>query len=183
MSEETEIDELVEYIKASSKPTNKELARRTKLAPDAPAPYLERVIATQGLEPTTKAVEAWNARLAGHPIIDIAHDMGVSIELAKKLIGEVHTAIYEDLKSNVDLNRQLDLGRIDSIIRGHLPPAQAGDPDSANVVLRALSHRARLTGLEEPRDSTRDGSPRNVMIWLTNQLPAINKIVDALPPE
>jgi hypothetical protein len=183
MSEDSEIDELVAYIKASSKPTKKELAKRTKLAPDAPAPHLEAVIATQGLEPTTRAVEAWNARLAGHPIIDIAHDMGVSIELAKKLIQEVHTAIYEDLKTNIDLNRQLDLGRIDAIIRGHLPPAQAGNTDSANVVIRALSHRARLTGLEQPSDPARDGSPRNVMIWLTNQLPSINKIVDALPPE
>lgn len=183
MSEEREIDELVDFIKASKRPTNKDLARRTKLASNAPAPHLEAVIATQGLEPTTKALEAWNARLAGHAIIDIAHDMGVSIELAKKLVSEVHTAIYEDLKTNVDLNRQLDLGRIDSIIRGHLPSAQAGDTDSANVVIRALSHRARLTGCEQPSDPARDGSPRNVMIWLTNQLPSINKIVDALPPE
>lgn len=165
------------------RPTKKELARRTELAPDAPAPRLAAEIAIHGEPLTTAALEAWNARLGGAPIIDVAHQLGVSIELAKKLINEVHAAIYEDLKANIDLNRQLDLGRIDRIIKGHLSAAERGDEKSANVVLRAVAQRAKLTGVEAPEAPTRGAAPHNLMIWIQNQLPAINRIVDNLPLE
>lgn len=192
MSSDPQLDAIVEELKAgpakeqrrrSKYPALRSIDKRSQLAPDAPAPQTQALVATNGLDPTARALEAWNARLAGAPIIDVAHQLGVSIELAKKLITEVHTAIYEDLKSNIDLNRQLDLDRIDSIIKAFLPPAKAGDPDSANVLLRALSHRAKLTGLEAEAAPTRLTSPNNVMVWIQNQLPSINRIVDNLPLE
>jgi hypothetical protein len=164
-------------------PSAKQIATRTQLTTDAPAPVLGNMIAELGPEPTARAVEAWNARVSGAPIIDVAHQMGVSIELAKKLVTEVHNAIYEDLKTNVDLNRQLDLARIDKIIKGHLAGAASGDDKSANVVLRAIHERAQLTGQVEGPDPRRGPGPQNVFLWIQNQLPMINKIVDALPAE
>jgi hypothetical protein len=153
------------------------------MAPDAPAPRLEEQIATNGETLTTAALEAWNARLSGVPIIDVAHQLGLSIELCRKLIREVHAAIYEDLKENVDLNRQLDLARIDQIIRAFLPAAKSGDDDAANVVLRCLTQRAKLTGTEPGEPGRSSVQPQNVMVWIQNQLPAINRIVDSLPLE
>jgi hypothetical protein len=192
-NEEAEIERLRQALKEPRakrrsppklRPTTKDIAQRTTLAPDAPAPHLDLVIADQGLEPTERALEAWNARLSGAPIVDIAHQMGVSIELAKKLIQEVHTAIYEDLKTNLDLNRQLDLGRIDALIKAFLPAAKSGDDDAANVVLRCLTQRSKLTGTE-PTESVPRGptSPNNVLVWIQAQLPSINRIVDQLPLE
>ncbi|HEX4714069.1 MAG TPA: hypothetical protein VH164_03985 [Ktedonobacteraceae bacterium] len=199
MSNDPQLDAIVECLKsgqqsapgskprrkrpAKVRPTAQEIVQRTQLAPDAPAPLLNGVIAEHGEEPTARALEAWNARLDGVAIVDIAHQLGVSIELAKVLLREVHAAIYEDLKANVDLNRQLDLGRIDQIILGHLPGAKAGDDKSANVVLRALQQRAQLTGQIAPSEPGRGPGPNNVLVWIQNQLPSINRIVDSLPLE
>src|SRR4029077_6214117 len=119
---EKDLDQLIDLLKAKhqaqasgSKPRApiRELKQRTQLTSDAPAPRTSDVIATRGLEPTTRALEAWAARVRGAPIIDLAHAMGISINDAKKLIKEVHEAIAEDLKENLALNRQLDLDRID----------------------------------------------------------------------
>jgi hypothetical protein len=187
---EKDLDQLIELLRAKhqarhpapSRAPIKELKQRTQLSPNAPAPRINDVIATHGLEPTTRALEAWAARVSGCPIIDIAHAMGVSIEHAKRLIREAHTAIAEDLKENLNLNRELDLARVDGLLSSYYPRARAGDVESANVVLRAMRHRAQLVGLEAPPDPGRS-HPENVMIWIQNQLPSINRLVDSLPLE
>lgn len=155
---------------------------RTPLSPDAPAPQIQAVIARQGEEPTARALEAYAARLNGLPIIDVAQTLGVSIETAKHLINEAHTAIAEDLKSNLELNRQLDLGRIDGLLQTYYPAARQGDQDCANLVLKCIAQRAKLNGLEAPPDAGRS-HPQNVLVWIQSQLPSINKIVDAMPLE
>jgi hypothetical protein len=53
--------------------------------------------------------------------------MGVSIEGAKELIRQAHAAIAEDLKENLEINRQLDLARIDGMLAVYYPQAKAGD--------------------------------------------------------
>jgi hypothetical protein len=186
-----EFEKLVAALKAQRRPRHSPTAaipklgvaiRRTSLAPDAPAPHLEGLVAKRGQQPTAEALSAWNDRVGGAPIIDVAHNLGVSIELAKVLIKEVHQAIGEDLKANLEVNRTLDLARVDGLIRAHYPIATAGDEKSANVVLRALQHRARLTGAE-PQPERTTQAPENVLIWIQQQLPSINRLVDALPQE
>jgi len=159
------------------------IKERTTLPPDAPAPHLEAVIAEQGLEPTAEALRAWDARINGSPIIDVAHQMGCSIELAKHLINEVHAAIREDLKANLELNRNIDLTRIDQLILSYLPAARAGDDKAATVVLKALQHRAKLTGSEPSPEPVKSGHIENVQAWIVNVLPTINRLVDDLPRE
>lgn len=154
----------------------------TPLAPSAPAPRLAEVVEKRGSELTTQAVAAWNARLNGIAVVDVAREMGVSIEAAKQLIREAHEAIAEDLKVALNQNRELDLQRTDYILKAFLPGAKAGDRDSAAIVLKALSHRSRLTGTEPQPDAGRS-KPENVLIWIQQQLPSINRIVDGLPIE
>jgi hypothetical protein len=156
--------------------------KRTQLAPDAPAPRVNGVVARHGSEPTNEALRAWEARVKGAPIVDVAHTLGMSIEGAKKLIQEVHDAVHEDLKANLELNRQLDLDRIDHLIGSYYGPAREGDHDSANVVLKCLAQRSKLTGIEPMPDPGRS-NPQNVLVWIQNQLPSINRIVDSLPCE
>ena len=126
----------------------KEAAQRTPLSPDAPAPRFHGVLKDRGSELTEKALEAWDARISGVPIVDIAHAIGVSIALTKELIREVHEAIRDDLKDSLDLNRQLDLERCDGLLNTYYPRARAGDQDAAAVTLRAMQHRAKLVGIE-----------------------------------
>lgn len=158
---------------------------RTELSPQAPAPHVAQMVEAKGEEVTVQALSAWNKRVNGEPIVDVAHEMGLSIAGAKALIKEAHDAIAEDLKDALNQNRELDLQRTDQILKTFLPSAKGGCKDAAMVVLKALSHRARLTG-SEPLVDKHDNQhhrPQSVLVWIQNQLPAINKIVDALPPE
>jgi len=155
---------------------------KTELAANAPAPQLAQVIEHRGEALTTAALRAWQKRLEGVPIVDVAHDMGLSIEAAKSLIREAHEAISEDLKVSLNQNRELDLERTDMILKSFLPGAKEGDKDCASIVLKALSHRSRLTGTE-PLAEAGKSNPQNVLIWIQQQLPAINRIVDAMPVE
>lgn len=156
--------------------------KRTPLSVEAPAPRLEGVIAERGAEVTKQALEAWSARVEGTPIVDIAHDLDISINLAKQLIAEVHTAIREDLKENLELNRQIDLSRIDGLLQTFYPQARQGDLDAAAVTLRALQHRSKLTGIE-PLPAPNQNHPQSVLIWVQQQMPNIHKLVDSLPLE
>jgi hypothetical protein len=187
-------DELLEFLGRNPKkrkqslhgaprPNKTEIARHTLVSPDAPAPRTQSLIAKRGVEPTEQALDAWAARVQGKPIIDVAHELGVSIELAKTLIREVHEAIRDDLRDQLEVNRQLDLERIDGLIRTFYSQARQGCVDSAAITIRALQHRAKLTGIEPLPDPSRNKEPQNVLIWLQAQLPRINQIVDALPHE
>lgn len=154
---------------------------RTQLAPDAPAPRTDAIIADLGPEPSSEALAAWNARLNGEPIVDVAHKLGLSIKAAKSLLNEVHEALRDDLKANLELNREMDLQRIDGLLASYYRPAKEGDIDAARLVLKALQARAELTGAAAPKASHQAQGPQNVLVWIQNQLPNINRIVDSLP--
>jgi hypothetical protein len=189
MSDATKIDQseceyraaLARAFAVRGKPPKVSL-KRTELAPDAPAPKLGSFIEQHGPEPTKLALYAWEARVTGTPIIDVAHQLGLSIHAAKLLIGEVHQAIHEDLKANLDLNRQLDLARIDGLLQVYYPLAKAGDPDMAGVTIKCIQQRGKLIGLEAMPDPGRS-NPQSVLVWIQNQLPTIHKLVDQLPIE
>jgi hypothetical protein len=151
------------------------------LEPTTPAPRLEAVVQARGPAAIADALRAWDARLNGEPLVNVAHTFGLSIEAAKQLIREAHAAIAEDLKEAVNQNRELDLQRTDMILKSFLPGAKEGDRDCASIVLKALGHRSRLTGTEPP--SPNQTRPEAILVWIQQQLPAINKIVDALPRE
>jgi hypothetical protein len=163
-------------------PKPKKLGVRTPLDPDQPAPRTRALAAAKGEELTAEALRAWQARVHGTPIVDIAYGMGLTIESARDLIEEAHAAIAEDLKENVNLNRQLDLDRIDGLLSNYYPAAVSGHHKSADVVLKLLAHRSKLTGVE-PMPEPGRSQPQNVLLWIQNCLPSINQIVDALPPD
>jgi hypothetical protein len=177
------IDErFAEALEREALSQNAQLPKLEPLAPDAPAPRLEKLVAANGEEPTAYALNAWEARLNGRPIIDVAHELGVSIESAKALIRQVHDAIAEDLKDALEVNRSLDLARIDTLLTTHMPRAKAGKVKSAQLVLRCLERRSKLTGIEPLPDPGRS-HPQSVLIWIQEKLPSIDAIVRALPPE
>jgi hypothetical protein len=156
-----------------------------KFSPEAGAPRLEALVERDGVDPTAKALAAWEARIKGSPMVDIAHAMGLSIDACKALIKEAHEAVRDDLKEALELNRTLDLERIDGLLASFYPAAREGHEESAYITLAALKHRAKLTGTE-PGSLDRafnNASPQSVLIWVQQALPSINKIVDALPSD
>jgi len=159
-----------------------ELPEPEELASDAPAPRLEKLVRDLGALPCARALRAWEARMMGESIIQVSTHLGLSIESTKALIREVHTAVAEDLKENLDLNRSLDLARIDALIAAHFPRAQAGKIKSAQLVLRCLERRTKLIGLE-PLPAPSRGNSQSVLIWIQEKLPSINALVNTLPTE
>jgi len=183
-----DFDEADKEFEAALSPSRKAaiartLKERTELARTAPAPAINATIAQRGLSLTTRALEAWNARLAGAPIVDLAHELGLSIGGAKALIAEAHAAIAEDLKTNLELNRQLDLDRVDNLIRAFYQGARSGHIKSAELVLKALAHRSKLCGIEPTFREPGHHKPENILVWIQQQLPSINRIVEAIPVE
>ena len=148
--------------------------------PNDPAPRTAALVQELGPRLSAEALSAWNARLGGTPIVDIAHSLGLDIAGAKALLAEAHQAIASDLKETLEVNRTLDLDRIDQLLATYLPLARQGDDKAAAVVLKSLQHRAKLTGTQPQPDPGR-AKPENVLCWIQMQLPAINKIVYALP--
>jgi hypothetical protein len=155
----------------------------TELAAGAPAPKTQALIARVGEELSAAAIEAWGARVAGASILELAHRMGVTIEDARRLIKEAYEAVSEDLRENINLNRQLDLERIDHLISSHYAQALGGNAKAADVVLKLLAHRSKLTGIEPLPETAGRRQPESVLIWIQQQLPSINRIVDSLPLE
>lgn len=113
--------------------------------------------------------------------MDIATEIGMTIPAARALINDAYTALREDLKDNIELNRTIDLARIDELIKAWLPLAQRGDPAAANVMIKALSLRSRLASTEPTPASTERVHPQNVLVWVQQQLPQIEKLVEAIP--
>jgi hypothetical protein len=178
----TPLDSLGEEVPKRRQKAAKTAFRRTELSPDAPKPNLDSLIANNGAEPTVLALSAWDARVRGTPIVDVAYQMGVSIEGAKELIRQAHAAIAEDLKENLEVNRQLDLARIDGMLAVYYPAAKGGDMDAAALTLKCMQHRAKLCGIEPQLDPGRS-NPQSILVWIQHALPSINKIVDGLPAE
>jgi len=83
-------------------------------------------------------LSAWEMRIRGEPISDIAHTLGLSLEGAKRLIREAHDALADDLKENLAQNRSLDLERIDGLLRTFYAPGQEGSVKAALVTLKCL---------------------------------------------
>lgn len=168
---------------ALKRPTNAEIAERTPFTSDAPAPRLEAIVQAQGPDLAAEAISAWDQKVNGHGIIDIAHEMKVSIETARLLIRQVQEAITLDLKESVTQNRELDLARIDRLVRAWFPLACAGDEGAANVMVKLLAQRGKLTGANNEQPDAKSMQPQNILVWIQSQLPSINRIVDSLPIE
>jgi len=139
--------------------------------PDTPAPRLNAIALAHGAQPIARALVAWEKRLRGVPIIDVARDLGLSIEEAKVCLGQIHNIICEDIKDAIALARALDLERIDGLLATFYPRALAGDKAAALVVLKCLDRRAELCGTQPCPNRIGKGSGRhNVLLWLQNQL-------------
>jgi hypothetical protein len=167
---------------ADAQTADQELPEAEELTPDTPAPRFQALVDSYGPGPCALALEAWQARMGGSSIIQVACQAGLSIPRAKELIREVYEAIAEDLKEAIDLNRALDLARIDTIIASHLPRAQSGKVKSAQLVLRCLERRTKLIGLEPLPPPTQHNS-QQVLVWIQEKMPSINLLVDSLPTE
>lgn len=102
-----------------------------------------------------RRLEALRLRRDGYTYQQIASALGVSVSRAHDLVTGAYRQLREELSETADDALQLDLSRLDGLLRAHWPRAvgagaEPPDPKSAEVVLKMIDRRARLLGLDAP---------------------------------
>ena len=98
------------------------------------------------LERRARAVEL---KQAGLTIREIGKALGVSHQTA-------HTAVINGLRmivgdATIEMERQTDVARLDTMIRSMWPDVLNGDKDAVRETLACLKRRAQLLGLDAPK--------------------------------
>jgi hypothetical protein len=86
-------------------------------------------------------------RLAGKPIRRIAAEFGCSAEEAQGIIVGMCTSVTTQMKLHTV---ELELERLDELVRAFHAKALQGDAPSAAVLLRVQERRAMLLGTDSP---------------------------------
>lgn len=89
--------------------------------------------------------EIWRAHLHGHTQERIATDKGISQQRVSQIIREIRAAIPQSNKIDAALD---DLERLDLVLTGLMPAAEAGDTKAAGAVLRIIERRAKALGTD-----------------------------------
>jgi len=99
------------------------------------------------LQRQRRAVEL---RRAGRSYREIAHQVGIGVASAHRLI----TAAIADVRAIVEDDaaemRALELSRLDGLLAALWPKARQGNLGAVDRVLRIMERRARLLGLDAP---------------------------------
>lgn len=121
----------------------------------------------------------WRAYLHGHTQEAIAARYHLSQPRVSQIINAVRDEIPDSVRTDAAL---LDLERLDLVLTGMMPAAEAGDPRAASVVLRILERRAKALGTDA-------AEPLKVTIERHHDLEgrlvadALTAALDALPLE
>ena len=94
----------------------------------------------------------------------------------------VEAALKKTVQEPADQLRQLDLGRIDAMLLAIWAKARAGDYEAIDMVLKLLTRRAKLLGLDAPvrQELTGpDGGPIELAAVTLSQ--RLQRIIDAEP--
>lgn len=93
--------------------------------------------------------------ISGHDYDTIAREVGYSNR------GTAHRTVQKALRQRtvegVDQLREVEVQRLDALLKAHWEQAIDGDVVAANVVLRVIDQRVRLLGLEWTADATLTG--------------------------
>jgi hypothetical protein len=104
-----------------------------------------------------KRAAATKLRAAGRTFKQIAVELGVTTGRAYQLVDE---ALYATIAAPAERLRQIELARLDQLLRGVYGKAIRGDHSAIGSVLKIIARIERLTGLDAPQPAPPDGSPR-----------------------
>lgn len=82
-------------------------------------------------------------RIEGRSLREVARDLGISYEQART---DIARAVQERGRESREQLRARGNGALETVFRGLLQKALAGDPPSAAVVVRAVREHARING-------------------------------------
>lgn len=104
----------------------------------------------RGVEARVREQRALELRRAGWSYDRIGGDLGVGRASAFKIVRRVLQRLAAEATEDAGEVRRLELERLDALLTGLWPAAEAGDVAAVAAVLRAMERRARLLGLDAP---------------------------------
>lgn len=130
----------------------------------------------QILERQLKAIDL---RKRGLTYREIGRQLDVSHVQAYKDVNAELRRLTKLRDKKADQERQLDLERIDAMIKGLEPMAAVGNPGAVNSLLKCLERRSKLLGLDMPTETKNDHTSNGQTISVTfNPVPARDKPPD-----
>jgi hypothetical protein len=115
---------------------------------------------SKALARASRAEKIFQMRLEGMTERAIAAKVGLTAPRIHQILAKAHQQILARSAESLEQTANLDLQRLDELIRVHWP--KRADPDRANVVFKAMERRAKLLGLDKPDKSElfgKDGVP------------------------
>ena len=93
---------------------------------------------------------ALDLRKAGFTYQEIADRLKVVVSTAHKDVTSELKRLAKETLESADEVRQLELGRLDMLLKGLEPMARVGKSDAVNAYLKVMERRAKLLGLDAP---------------------------------
>jgi transposase len=143
---------------------------------------------------------AWDLRIDGCSVREIAQRLGISYAQARRLVQLAYTDPGIRLSETAEVARELDSARLDQLIRAYLPLAlntrtlaerirngetitveDAAVPfAAAKVLLETLSQRAKLFGLYIHTKMGPGQARQDTLAWVQSVAPSIQRAVNDL---
>ena len=95
-----------------------------------------------------KQEKALEHRIAGLSYRAIATKMGCSRTQAHTYVTEGLKESTSRIAKSADDLRDLELERLDTLIKGLYPKAKKGDPQAVDKILKVMEQRQKLTGIQ-----------------------------------
>lgn len=97
-----------------------------------------------------RAAKSLELRINGYSYRQIARALSISERTAYLDVQEELAALDALVSKRAERLRDLELARLDKILRSLWDPIKAGDAKAAMAAIKALERRARLLGLDAP---------------------------------
>ena len=97
-----------------------------------------------------REAQAVELRKSGHTYAEIATALGVSRAAGHKMVTRALNRSIERAAESIPQVRKMELDRLDALLKGLWDMASLGDGPAVDRVLRLMSRRAALLGLDMP---------------------------------
>ncbi len=94
--------------------------------------------------------QIFEMRRDGHTVQEIATYLGIALSTVRDHIIKVLNRTISETAETAEENRQLQIDRLDSILKQYMPMATGGSLAAASMVLSVEARRAKLLALDVP---------------------------------
>lgn len=132
------------------------------------------------LEREAQAIEL---RKSGMSYPKIAAALGISVSGTAKIVRKVMARLRHVTDEKAEQLRQFDLDRLDTMLNGVWDNATAGNVNAIECVLKIMTRRARLLGLDAPTKQEitgRDGAAIEITDARERLTGTVARIADAI---